>query len=29
VQALRGYWLAYFQLRKATLFDFEKGRVIQ
>jgi outer membrane protein TolC len=29
VQALRGYWLAYFQLRKATLFDFEKGQVIQ
>ena len=29
VQALRGYWLAYFQLRKATLFDFEKGQVIR
>ena len=29
VQALRGYWLAYFQLRKATLFDFEKGQAIR
>lgn len=29
VQALRGYWLAYFQLRKTTLYDFEKGQIIQ
>ena len=29
VQALRGYWLAYFGLRKATLYDFEKGQVIR
>lgn len=28
-QALRGYWLAYFQLRKATLYDFERGTVIR
>ena len=24
VQALRGYWTAYYQLRKTTLYDFEK-----
>ncbi|MHB1311859.1 MAG: TolC family protein [Gemmatimonadaceae bacterium] len=29
VQALRAYWLAYFQLRKATLYDFEKNEVIR
>ena len=29
VQALRGYWQAYFQLRKATLYDFERGEVIR
>jgi outer membrane protein len=29
VQALRGYWLAYFQLRKTTLYDFEKGQAIR
>ncbi len=28
VQALRGYWLAYYGLRRATLYDFEKGQVI-
>jgi outer membrane protein TolC len=25
VQALRGYWTAFFQLRKTTLYDFEKN----
>lgn len=29
VQALRGYWTAYFQLRRATLYDFEAGRPIR
>ncbi|MFA6165903.1 MAG: TolC family protein [Gemmatimonadaceae bacterium] len=29
VQALRGYWQAYFQLRKATLYDFERGEGIR
>ena len=29
VVALRAYWLAYFQLRKATLYDFEKGDIIR
>lgn len=29
VQALRSYWQAYFQLRKATLYDFERGEVIR
>ena len=29
VQSLRGYWLAYFQLRKATLYDFEIGQPIR
>jgi outer membrane protein TolC len=28
VQALRGYWQAYYQLRRVTLFDFEAGRSI-
>jgi outer membrane protein TolC len=28
VQALRGYWLAYYRLRLATLYDFEAGRAI-
>lgn len=28
VQALRGYWLAYYGLRRATLYDFERGQVI-
>ncbi len=28
VQALRGYWLAYYTLRRATLFDFERGAAI-
>ena len=25
VQALRGYWQAYYRLRRLTLFDFEPG----
>lgn len=29
VQALRGYWSAYYQLRRTTLFDFERGVSIQ
>jgi outer membrane protein TolC len=29
VQALRGYWQAYYRLRRLTLFDFETGRPIQ
>ncbi len=29
VQALRGYWQAYYRLRRATLFDFATGRPIQ
>lgn len=24
-QALRGYWSAYYRLRRATLYDFERG----
>ena len=28
VQALRGYWASYYQLRRVTLYDFEKGREI-
>ncbi len=28
VQALRGYWLAYYRLRKATLYDFAAGKPI-
>ncbi len=28
-QALRGYWVAYYQLRKATLFDFQTGQPIR
>jgi outer membrane protein TolC len=29
VQALRGYWRAYYELRRATLYDFEAGRPIR
>ncbi len=29
VQSLRGYWQAYFRLRRATMFDFETGAPIQ
>lgn len=29
VQALRGFWGAYYQLRKVTLYDFEAGRPIR
>lgn len=29
VQALRGYWLAYYRLRRATLFDFATGQAIR
>lgn len=28
VQALRGYWVAYYTLRRATLFDFAAGQQI-
>jgi outer membrane protein TolC len=29
VQALRAYWVAYFTLRKTTLYDFEAGQPIR
>jgi len=29
VQSLRGYWLAYYRLRRAALYDFGVGRVIR
>jgi len=29
VQSLRGYWQAYFRLRRLTLFDFETGQPIR
>ncbi len=29
VQALRAYWIAYFQLRRTTLYDFERGAPIR
>jgi outer membrane protein TolC len=29
VQALRGYWAAYYRLRRATLFDFAMGQAIR
>lgn len=29
VQALRGYWIAYYQLRRATMFDFATGHAIR
>jgi outer membrane protein len=29
VAGLRGYWLAYFRLRRITLFDFETGRPLR
>ncbi len=29
VQALRGFWTAYYQLRKVTLYDFETGQQIR
>ena len=29
VQALRGYWNAYYRLRRLTLYDFEAGQVIR
>jgi|ERR1041385_4167034 outer membrane protein TolC len=28
VESLRGYWIAYFQLRRSTGFDFASGRAI-
>lgn len=28
VEALRGYWLAYYELRRLTLYDFAQGRPI-
>ncbi len=28
VQSLRGYWTAYYRLRRVTLYDFETGRSI-
>jgi outer membrane protein TolC len=29
VEALRGYWQAYYRLRRATLYDFAAGTVIR
>jgi len=29
VQSLRGYWQAYYRLRRVTLFDFEAGKAIR
>ncbi len=29
VQALRGYWLAYYGLRRSTLYDFEREQAIR
>jgi outer membrane protein TolC len=29
VQALRGYWLSYYRLRRLTLYDFAEGRRIE
>jgi outer membrane protein TolC len=29
VQALRGYWTSYYQLRRLTLYDFERGEPIR
>lgn len=29
VQSLRGYWLAYYRLRRATLYDFALGRALR
>jgi len=29
VRALRGYWQAYYQLRRLTLFDFQTGQAIR
>jgi outer membrane protein TolC len=29
VQALRSFWQAYYELRRTTLFDFERGEVIR
>ena len=29
VQSLRGYWLAYYRLRRVTLYDFEKGAALR
>ena len=29
LQALRGYWQAYYRLRRTTLYDFERGAPIR
>lgn len=29
IDALRGFWIAYFELRRATRYDFATGRVIE
>jgi outer membrane protein len=29
VLALRGYWQAYYRLRRVTLYDFERGERIR
>lgn len=29
VQSIRGYWLAYYRLRRTTLYDFAEGRQIR
>ena len=28
-QAMRGYWMAFYRLRRATLYDFVEGRSIE
>jgi hypothetical protein len=29
LQALRGYWVAYYRLRRVTMYDFAAGAVIR
>ena len=29
VQSLRGYWLAYYRLRRSTLYDFERRQELR
>lgn len=29
LQSLRGYWVAYYRLRRVTMFDFATGAVIR
>ena len=28
LQSLRGYWIAYYRLRRVTMYDFATGNVI-